>query len=121
MVSKSHSLNLSEEFNPFLYIDTGLNLTVGDKSQHYLHFEAGFSSMRVCDQLAAIFKRIQDHMQLTKGKLDGAGYIRRYFFVFDKGVALEITPSGKIIATHEDFDASNIKESQVRYSQDRVA
>lgn len=121
MVSKRHSFIPGEEFNPFLYIDTGLKLPVGDKSQHYLHFDAGFLSLRVCDQLVEIFKRIQDHMQLTKGKLEGAGYIRRYFFVFDIGVALEITPAGKIIATHEDFDASNINESPMRYSQERVA
>lgn len=100
-------------FSPYLFVDTGATRKSDEHRQHYLHFTAQFEHQKTCVQLKQIFERIQQHMEFTKGYLEGAGYIRRYFFVFDKAVALEITPAGQIIATHNDFDASNVIKPNV--------
>lgn len=102
-----------EHFRPFLFIDTGQSVSSEELTHHYLQFENDFASLKLCEQLTLIFQRIQDHMQKTKGYIAGAGYVRRYFFVFDKAVALEITPAGQIIATHNDFDASDVKNPNI--------
>lgn len=105
-----NKVQLFDNFSPYLYIDTGLRLTAGDNAQHYLHFSPQFQLLRISEQLCQIFEQIQSHMEITRGQL-AERYIRRYFFVFDKNVALEITPSGKIVATHEDFDLSRLNST----------
>ena len=100
-------------FKPYLFVDTGFKrenqpifILAAVESNRYIAFERDFHKQKLSEQLLIIYQTIQQHMEDTGGHLAVWGYIRRYFFVFDIGQSLEITPSGNIVAVNTDFSPS---------------
>lgn len=100
-------------FKPYLFVDTGFKrdsqpifALAAAEPLRYIAFARDFHKQKLSDQLLIIHQTIQQHMEDTNGHLSIWGYIRRYFFVFDIGKSLEITPSGTIVGVNTDFSQS---------------
>ena len=116
--AKNQLLDDKTAFKPYLFVDTGFKRNsqpifalAAAESMRYIAFERDFHKQKLSDQLLIIYQTIQKHMEDNGGHLGIWGYIRRYFFVFDIGQSLEITPSGTIVGVNTDFSPSVARTS----------
>lgn len=111
--SKNKLRDLHNSFKPYLFVETGFKRTTQPifvlaavESYRYVTLPIDFIGMQTLEQLTYLHDLIDEHMSKTKGSLQIWGNILSYFYVYDKGCALEITPTGKIVKNHFDFEPS---------------
>lgn len=62
------------------------------------------------EQLAIVHEKIDNHLEKTSGSIGIWGNVISYLYVYDRGSALEISPTGKILGSHNNFESdSNAK------------
>lgn len=111
--SKNKLRDLHNSFKPYLFVETGFRRTTQPifllaavESFRYVKLPIDFIELQPLDQLNYLHDLIDEHMSKTQGSLQIWGNILSYFYVYDKGCALEITPTGKIVKNHFDFEPS---------------
>lgn len=112
--SKNKLRGLHNSFKPYLFVETGFRrmtqpifVLAAVESFRYVTLPIHFIELQPLDQLIYLHDLIDEHMSKTKGSLQIWGNILSYFYVYDKGCALEISPTGKIVKNHFDFEPRN--------------
>lgn len=101
-------------FKPYIFIETGFKrasqpifILASLESKRYLTLPDDFNEKQPHEQLDTVYHMIDKHMEENKGLVSIWGNVKAYYFVYDKGRAMEITPSGKIRKMHDDYEPSS--------------
>lgn len=93
-----------DAFKPYLFVDTGFHrkdeqifvMAILENSR-YVQFPRNFWRLPWPQQLEKVGERVREHMKKTGGTLMLWGQIRRYFYFFAEGRAMEISIQGIVL------------------------
>lgn len=120
---KSHSDKTA--FKPYIFINTGFKRATQPifalaacEHLRYLTLPSDLIFQPALEQLTFINERIEQHFEETNGFLGIWGNVISYFFAYDKGCAIEISPVGHIIANHNDFEPDS--QASIEYKNKAI-
>jgi hypothetical protein len=98
-------------FKPYLFVNTGFKRTTQPifalaACEHfrYLTLPKDLIDKSALEQLAIVHEKIDKHLHETGGFIGIWGNVISYLYVYNRGAALEISPTGKILGTHNNFE-----------------
>lgn len=98
-------------FKPYIFINTGFKRTTQPifalaacEHLRYLTLPKDLIDKPVLQQLAIVHEKIDKHLEKTSGSVGIWGNVISYLYVYDRGSALEISPTGKILGSHNNFE-----------------
>jgi len=101
-------------FKPYLFVDTGFHRKDEQifvmailESSRYVQFPRNFWRLPWTQQLQKVGERVREHMNKTGGKLMLWGQIRRYFYFFAEGRAMEISVQGMVLGERNNVAPSH--------------
>lgn len=97
-----------QAFKPYIWVDTGFvrksqpifALAVCEH-QRYLEFPEGFWRFPIDRQLGRAQCRVREHVYETGGELGIWGFIKQYWFYYNKEAAYLLARNGEVVGKHE--------------------
>jgi hypothetical protein len=77
------------------------------ENSRYVRFPRNFWRLPWAQQLEKVGERVREHMNKTGGKLMLWGRVRRYFYFFAEGRAMEISMQGMVLGERDNVTPSH--------------
>ncbi|MCX4190818.1 hypothetical protein [Methylophaga sp. OBS3] len=108
-------------FKPYIFINTGFKRTsqpvfalAASEHLRYLTLPKDLINKPALEQLSIVHEKIDLHLTHSQGVVGIWGNVISYFYVYDRGAALEISPAGKILSSHDDYEPDSHAQLSIK-------